>query len=274
MAQGASTLNARTVRELTLTLPNHTTMVTGRRVDADRGGHGVTWNDERLEPRTVQGAADHDVASVFSVVDSDRRDPGLFTSKQKLSLFQRSWPSSIDRFEVRESNPKLVRLTRRDLVEHRRALTFLHLSLPDNAGHEHGFSSPEYDDAAERVDRLLGKVISTIEARPRLRGHTTVIVTADHGGRGEPPGHFDPTEPASFRVPFVVWGVGVEAGADLYELNEDYRDPGSRRTTYAAQRPPIRNGDAANLTTRLLGLGRVPGSEFGFGARLHVSSPN
>src|SRR5688572_7462226 len=55
MAEGASTLNARTARELTLTLPNHTGIVTGRRVDADRGGHGVSWNDERTAPRTVQG---------------------------------------------------------------------------------------------------------------------------------------------------------------------------------------------------------------------------
>ncbi len=72
-------------------------------------------------------------------------------------------------------------------------------------------------------------------------------------------------------MPFVAWGVGVEAGADLYALNDDYRDPGDRRTRYGAKRPPVRNGDAANLATRLLGLGRVPGSEFGFDVRLDVS---
>lgn len=269
MDEGAGTLNARTVRELTLTLPNHTSIVTGRRVDADQGGHGVYWNDERMEPRTVQGAAGHDVASVFSVVDSDRRDPALFTSKPKLSLFERSWPRSVDRFVLRESNPVLVRKARQDLVAHRRALTFLHLSLPDDAGHAHGFSSTEYDAAARRVDTLLGRVVATIESRPRLRENLTLIVTADHGGEGE--GHYDPTEPANFRVPFVAWGVGVSAGADLYALNADYRDPGDRRTRYGASRPPIRNGDAANLATRLLGLGRVPGSEFGVGVRLDVS---
>lgn len=271
LAEGASTLNARTARELTLTLPNHTSIVTGRRVDADHGGHGVFWNDERSDPPTVQEAAGHRVASVFSVVDSDERDPALFTSKRKLSLFERSWPRAVDRFELRERNASLTRLARRDLVEHRRALTFLHLSLPDDAGHEHGFSSPEFDDAAERADTLLGTILATIEARPRLRDHLTLIVTADHGGRGRPPGHFDPTELAAFRVPFIVWGVGVEAGADLYNLNDDYRDPGSRSTRYDAARPPVRNGDAANLATRLLGLGRVPGSEFGFDVELDVS---
>lgn len=271
MAEGASTLNARTARELTTTLPNHTSIVTGRRVDADHGGHGVFWNDERLTPRTVQGAADGPVGSLFSVVDSARRDPALFASKPKLSLFKRSWPKGVDRFVVKERDRQLVRTARQDLVEHRRALTFLHLSLPDNVGHEHGFSSPEFEDAVRRVDTLLGKVVTTIESRPRLREHLTLIVTADHGGRGPPPGHLDPTELTTFRVPFVVWGVGVAAGADLYALNDDYRDPGDRRTRYGAKRPPVRNGDAANLVTRLLGLGRIPGSEFGFGVRLNVS---
>lgn len=269
MREGASTRNARTARELTLTLPNHTSLVTGRRVEADHRGHGVFWNDDRLTPRTVQKAAGHGVASVFSVVDSDRRDPALFTSKRKLSLFERSWPKAVDTFVLRQRNPRLVRDVRADLVEHRRALTFLHLSLPDDAGHRYGFTSAKYLDAAERVDRLLGKVITTIEARPKLRENLTLIVTADHGSTSE--GHFDPSKPGNFRVPFVVWGVGVEAGAALYALNDDYRDPGNRRTTYAAKRPPVRNGDAANLATRLLGLGRIPHSEFGFDRRLHVS---
>ncbi|MGZ5401448.1 MAG: alkaline phosphatase family protein, partial [Nocardioides sp.] len=211
--QGASTLNARTPRETTLTLPNHTSIVTGRRVDADRGGHGVVWNDTRLTPRTVHDAAGHRVGSVFTAVHSRRREPALFTSKQKLSLFERSWPSSVGRFVVDEGNARLTRLARADIVEHGRALTFLHLSLPDDAGHEHGFSSPEFDAAARTVDRLLGRVVSTIEARPHLRDHLTLIVTADHGSAGG--GHYDPTEKAFYRVPFVAWGVGVEKGADL-----------------------------------------------------------
>lgn len=265
---GASTLNARTARELTLTLPNHTSMVTGRRIDPDHGGHGVTWNDERTDPATVQEAAGEDVSSIFREVDSSRRDPGLFVSKQKLSLFRRSWPAGVDRFVVRQDNQRLARAVRRDLRRHRRALTFVHLSGPDLVGHEHGFSSEEYFAAVEEADRLLGTIVATIENRRRLRRHTTLIVTGDHGGKGD--GHYDVTRPAHFRVPFVVWGVGVSAGSDLYELNDDYRNPRHRRTRYAAKRPPVRNGDVANLTTRLLGLGRVPGSEFGWDERLDV----
>lgn len=267
--EGAGTRNARTVRESTWTLPNHTTMVTGRRVDADRGGHGVWWNDERLTPRTVQDAAGDRVRSVFNVVHSRRRDTGLFVSKSKLSLFERSWPRAVDRLVVQEDNRKLVRIARRDLVEHRRELTFLHLSWPDVAGHEHGFLSEAHLAALERTDRHLGRLLATVDARPRLRDRLTLVLTSDHGGRGG--SHGDPTRLANYRVPFVVWGVGAAAGADLYELNDDYRDPGRRRTRYGAQRPPVRNGDVANLVTDLLGLRPVPGSEFNPGQDLDVS---
>ena len=249
--QGASTRNARTAHETTLTLPNHTSIVTGRRVEAARGGHGVWWNDERVTPRTVQDAAGHRVSSVFSAVGS-----ALFTSKEKLLLFERSWPKGVDRFVVNERNARLTRMARADLVEHRRALTFLHLSLPDDVGHEHGFSSPEFDVAASTVDRLLGRIVTTIEARPRLRDHLTLIVTADHGSAGS--GHYDPTEEAFYRVPFVVWGAGVEPGADLYDLNPGRVEPRANRPGYDEE-PPIRNTDLASLVTTLLGHRAVPG---------------
>ena len=257
--EGASTLNARTEREQTETLPNHTGMLTGRRITAASGGHGVTWNDERLEPRTVQQAVGHPVSSVFSVVDSPARDTALFASKQKFSLFERSWDEAIDRFVIRENNDVLTRKVRRDIADKARSFRFVHYSWPDTEGHEHRFMSRAYLDAVQDVDRWLGRIVAKLEAQDSLDGRVTVIVTADHGGRG--PGHIDPTMLSSYRVPFIVWGAGVEAGADLYDLNPDYADPGRKRTKYAAAKQPVRNGDVANLVTDLLGLGTVPDSE-------------
>lgn len=267
--RGAGTLEARTAREMTVTLPNHTGMVTGRRIDADHSGHGVTWNDERLDPATVEEAAGHPVESMFSVVRSDGGRPALFTSKLKLSLFDRSWPQGITRFVVEQENTRLTRLARRDLRRRGRALTMLHLSLPDGAGHEHGFDSEAYLEAAEEADRLVGTVLRTIRSTRSLRRHTAVVVTADHGGRYST-SHDDPTEPGNFRIPFVAWGVGVANGADLYDLNPDYREPDPRRTSYRARRQPVRNIDVANVVVRLLGLDPVPGSRFGRDAALDV----
>ncbi len=255
-AEGAATRNARTERELTVTLPNHTGMLTGRRVNAARGGHGVTWNTD--EPgTTVQQAAGHRVDSVFTVVHAAGGSTALFTSKAKFSLFDRSWPRGIDRFRVDERNGVLARATRRDLLRRQRAFTFLHLSLPDVAGHASGFMSGPYLDAVRRVDRLLGGLLATIEADAGLSRDLVVVLTADHGGDGA--SHSDARSPENYRVPFFVWGPGI-AAEDLYALNPDYADPGLARPSYDG-RQPVRNGDVANLSTDLLGLGPVRGSE-------------
>lgn len=256
--EGASTLNARTARELTDTLPNHTSMVTSRRIAAGRGGHGVTWNDERLDPPTVHDAAGEPVASAFSVIGTAGGTTGLFASKPKFSLFDRSWGEDLDEFVVNGHNGRLVRLVRADLRAHTRTFRFVHLSRPDVVGHRRGFRSSAYLDAVARTDVLLGRIVATLEDEG-LAGGTVLLVTSDHGGGGG--SHRDPTKLANYRVPFLAWGAGVATGADLYDLNPDYANPGRRRTGYATSPPPVRNGVLANLVTDLLELGPLPDSE-------------
>lgn len=256
---GASTLNARTERELTITLPNHTGMVTGRRIDPATGGHGVTWNDDRRRPATVQAASGHPVESVWTAVHRSGGSTALFASKTKFSLWNRSWPASIDLTRIQLDNTLLVRSVRRDLRDTSRAFRFVHLSLPDSVGHDRGFMSRDYLTAVTQVDALVGVMVSAVTADPELAGSTAVILTSDHGGRGAE--HSDATQIDNYRVPFMVSGPGVTAGTDLYELNSDYLDPGARRTTYGSSRQPIRNGDLANLALDLLDLPAVPGSE-------------
>ncbi len=271
MDEGASTLNARTEREQTETLPNHTGMVTSRRIEAARGGHGVTWNDERLTPRTVQEAAGHPVSSVFSRVHGAGGTSAVFVSKRKLSLFKRSWPKAVNRSVVLPPNGKLVTTTRRDLLHHQRMLTFLHLSLPDAIGHASGWMGPEYLDAVSKTDARVGRLLRTVDQRRALRRHLAVVVTADHGGIGLR--HYDATKLANYRIPFFIWGPGVDAGADLYDLNPDYANPHKKRPRYGAARQPVRNGDVANLVTHLLGLKPVAGSELDSGQNLNWSAP-
>ncbi|WP_435745630.1 alkaline phosphatase family protein [Nocardioides sp. SYSU DS0663] len=265
LAEGASTTNARTERERTMTLPNHTGMVTGRRIAATRRGHGVAWNSHR-PGTTVQHAAGHEVASIFSVVDAAGGESAVFTGKEKFSLFPRSWPTAVDRFRLDEDPLALVRAARRDLVHHDRAFTLLHLATPDVVGHDHGFMSSRYLAAVARTDRLLAKVVRAVERDAELGEELVVLLTSDHGGQGT--GHSDPTSRANYRVPFLAWGAGI-APADLYDLNPDYRDPGRRRTSYAGPQP-VRNGDVANLAARLLDLEPVPGSRFGRATPLDV----
>lgn len=267
LAEGAGTLNARAQVEQTVTLPNHTSMVTGRRIDAAHGGHGVTWNTDRAGT-TVQQAAGHDVSSVFRVVHAAGGRTSLYSTKTKFSLFTRSWPGGVDRTVIREEDDTtLTTLFRQDLLANKRSFAFLHLGLADQVGHARGWMSTAYLNAVVRLDTLVGQVLATIRGTTRLRTTTFVVLTADHGGTPGTTGHDVATRYDNYRIPFVVWGRGVDHD-NLYRLNPTYfHDPGTTRPLFTGVQP-IRNGDMANLATRVLGLGPVPGSLWNHAQRL------
>jgi Type I phosphodiesterase / nucleotide pyrophosphatase len=279
MREGAYTLNARTVREQTRTLPNHTAMFTGRRVDGKHGGHGYTDNVDNRN--TVHRAAGHYVASVFDVVHDNGGSTALFAAKLKFNLYKRTWNThggpdrvgrndgraKIDRFTINLNNSRLVAKLTADLRRSPREFTFVHLSLPDRAGHAHDFMGKEYLNAVEQTDRLLGRIVKTVAARPALRGHTLVLLTADHGGKGAT--HHAAGRLANYRIPFMAWGPGVPAGRNLYGLNPALRSPGASRTNYSGKQP-IRNADLANVVTDALDLPPVPGSELNGSGTLNV----
>ena len=271
MREGAYTLNARTIREQTRTLPNHTAMFTGRRVEGQRGGHGYTENVDN--GTTIHQAAGHYVASVFDVVHDNGGSTAMFAAKIKFNLYKRTWNAhggpdragrndgraKIDRFTIDVNNTRLVAKLTAELRRSPREFTFVHLSLPDRAGHAHGFMRKEYLDAVEQTDRLLGGILDTVADRPGLHRHTLVLLTTDHGGEGAT--HYAADKLKIYRIPFMAWGPGIPAGRDLYALNPTYRSPGSSHTNYRGKQP-IRNADLANVVTDALDLPRVPGSEF------------
>lgn len=254
LREGAGTLNARTEYERTETLPNHTGMVTGLRIRAQQGGHGVEWNDDRPSPATVQQAAGRAVPSVFTQVRAAGGSSAVFASKTKFRLWQRSWPRAFSRFVVDLDNTSLLRTVRADLAQPR-TFRFVHLSAPDVVGHREGYMGRAYLAQVRRTDAQLGRLIRAVRTR---QPGAVVVLTSDHGGRGKR--HDDATRLVNQRVPFVVWGPGV-AHRDLYALNPAYANPGTRRVPYSAARQPVRNGAVANLSLDLLGLDALQGSE-------------
>jgi predicted AlkP superfamily pyrophosphatase or phosphodiesterase len=93
-------------------------------------------------------------------------------------------------------------------------LLFLYLGQVDETGHQEGFhpSVAPYVRAIERVDALIGDVLSAIEKRSQ-RGEEDwlVIVTSDHGGQGKDhsDGHRIPEILNSF---LIVSGRSAERG--------------------------------------------------------------
>ena len=285
MNEGASTLNARTTVEQTRTLPNHSSMVSGRPVTTSRG-HGVSFNSDNGS--TIHASAGRYVASIFDVVHDNGGTTGMYVGKSKLEFLDRSWNATngaedvtghddgrdkVDAYQVADSTATMATLLDELASPSPTTLSFVHFADPDNAGHASGFMSPSYLNAVTVVDGYVGHVLEAITADPDLAGSTVVIVTSDHGGASGAVDHASPTVAANYTVPFLAWGAGVAAGADLYSLNRDRADPGTRQPKYTAPVQPIRTGEAANLIADLLGYGPVQGATFNTDQSLDLAPP-
>lgn len=255
---GAATLNARTDVDYTVTMPNHTCMLTGLPALGENG-HGYTINDNT--GRTLHDVKGRYVPGIFDVLNENHLSSALFSTKAKFMVFVKS--CGLKDFSVAAiSDDNMVAKFLEKLNGSAPAFLFLHISAPDKTGHLDSWSltpGSSYLEAVKQSDVLIGKILRAIRDNPKLASTTAVIITADHGGTGS--AHGDPREPLNFTIPFLVWGGAVAQGADLYALNPSTRtDPGQEQIAYGAALQPIRNGDAANLVLDLLGLPPIRGS--------------
>ncbi len=284
LRSGRSTLNARTDHDWTITLPNHTSMLTGRHV-AGEAGHRWIRNDEVLDGATIHGVAGAYIASAFDVAHDRGAWTGIFCGKPKFHLYDDSYdaergaPDALapddgrDKIDTYFMDPDPVlladalipELTRADPAAKRFFL--VHFAIPDLTGHVKGWDvtpGSAYMTAVGAVDAALGRVLDAIEQDERLRDRTAIVLTADHGG-GAPFRHHDQAHMwVDYLIPFLVW-THRDANAapeDLYAANRATRaDPGLGRPRPGdAGLPPVRNGDAGNLCLDLLGFPPIPGS--------------
>lgn len=274
--EGAWTNNARNDDDVTVTLPNHTTMVTGRSVKGP-DGHNWTKNTDPSKGETLHKHKGHDgpyLASVFDVAHDHGLRTAMFAGKTKFSLYRDSYDAKhgaadtgtpghgrnkLDSYVYEKDCATLTGRFIAAMEEKPLQYSFVHYADPDSAGHPHGWGSAAYCDAVRKVDSQLGRIFKMVESSPKLKGKTTIILSADHGGKDRD--HANNLLPEVYTIPVYVWGCGAAAGKDLYDLNRTTRrDPGKGHPLHTDPAQPIRNGDGANLSLKLLGLGPVPGS--------------
>jgi hypothetical protein len=275
--EGAWTINARADYSFTNTLPNHVTILTGRPVLEPVGLPNSpfhAWTSNTIPRRGMTLHQHGYIPSVFDVVHDSGRSTALFSSKDKLVLFDQSYdqtngaPSEhgrdkIDTFYIENDGPPKFSQTMNErfiaeMGAHHFNYAFVHYRDADSVGHVLRWDSAMYRWAIQNIDGFLAGVFHLAETDPMLKGKTAIVLTSDHGGSAF--GHVNPQLKENFTVPVLIWGAGVPHG-DLYEMNsESRRDPGDERIDYAAKHQPIRNGDTGNLALSLLGLGPIPTS--------------
>lgn len=282
IGEGAYTFNARTDYDYTTTVPNHTSMLTGRPVVQPDGQpntvhHGVTDNSPAsLDTIHSIGNQNLDyIPSVFDVVHDRGLGTAFFASKTRLAAFiARSYDAQHGAMDLigaddgrdktdiyfnheGDSDDAVTKyLEAMDAVP--REYSFVHIVDPDYAGHASDWESDEYREAVKAVDERVDRILNYVTTDSDFTDRTAVIVTTDHGGAGET--HTDPEDPGSYTIPTFLWGPGIPAGVDFYSILANRGDPADARLDYNAPMQPLRNGDTGNLALALLGLPPVPGS--------------
>lgn len=283
LMRGPHTLQARADATLTITLPNHVSMATGRPVGGS-AGHGWVLNDD--PPAAKDGGTLHKrrgtyVASMFDVAHDRGAATAVIATKSKFSLMAQSYDDEhgaadgsgaddgkdkVDAFaSVRTS--RMAREATFAWIRSQQgpSLTMLHFAAPDLAGHETGWDlapGTPYRRAIAEVDGELAALLASIDAEPSLRGQVAVILTADHGGGVPFISHTVAMAPENFVIPFLVWLGEDRAPAELAALNADRRAvaPATKYLGDDASPAPIRNAEAGNLALSLLGMPAIPGS--------------
>lgn len=279
LMHGPHTLNARCDPDYSVTLPNHTDMLTGRTVKGE-GGHGWTSN---ARPKNGETLVDHDgrvIEGVFHHTSAAGIPDALIASKPKFWLFPDSWnPAGGTRWMDVMMIEKDVEVQMEaafamlDPEKHARSFTFLHLRGPDDAGHDGGWDmtpGSKYLESVREADRQIGRLLHHIDSDPVLRERTAVVVTTDHGG-GVPfkNHHGHGMMWVNTVIPlFVHYDAAPEV--HLYAVTRNSRrDPGLDPVARVeGQLPPIRNGDVGNLCLALLGLEPMEGSTLNVGQDL------
>ncbi len=154
--------------------------------------------------------------SIFDVAHEAKLKTAMFYSWEELRDL--SAHGSLDASSYRNCDAN------RDTVDHEIAgqaaahlvveqpdLTLVYLCESDLVGHDHGWMSPHYLAAIERMDRALGHVVQALQ-QALLLEHFTWLVLADHGGHDHTHGTADPED---VTIPWILSGRHIKRGHAL-----------------------------------------------------------
>mmetsp|Transcript_13039 Transcript_13039/g.28244 ORF Transcript_13039/g.28244 Transcript_13039/m.28244 type:complete len:869 (-) Transcript_13039:121-2727(-) len=259
--EGACTKNARHDRDSSQTLLNHISLFIGEPVS----DHGF---EEDSDPGgTIENIIGPQYAgkNIFSLVKARGGKTSFYGNKDKFAIFERSWDLNSGGSRFVCDSPQRRYKSGSDYIgdfvdqmkSNRYQFSFFHARDPDKAGHSgNGEGTSAYTDAVKDCDGYLGELFEMIDDDPMLRQRTAIILTADHGF--ETGGnHNDEEDPENYKIAFCAWGPGVEAGADLIDLNiGTVSDPENGR----GGDDVIRNTYAGVLAADFLGIKTLDGA--------------
>ncbi len=201
MEQGAYSLKARSVLPSSSAV-NWASMIMGSGPEL----HGYTeWGSKTPElPSRIIGKGKI-YPTIFSLIDEQ-----LPESKKGVSytwggigyLFEKDM---VDLDFNGESDEKTKAKALDFIVKEKPTLTFIHFGEPDGVGHNIGHDTPEYYEAVEKIDSLIGDIVTVLKQNDLL-DDTAIIFSSDHGGIGK--GHGGKTL-EEIEIPWIIYGKNI-----------------------------------------------------------------
>lgn len=207
MAGGAYSLEARSVLPSSSAV-NWTSMIMGSGPEL----HGYTeWGSQTPElPSRILGKGNI-YPTIFSLVDGQLPNAKMGVSYTWGGIGYLFEKNMVDLDFNGETDDETIEKALDFISKDKPALTFIHLTHPDNEGHEIGHGTPEYYAAIEKVDAQVGQIVTFLEQQGML-DDTLLIFSSDHGGIGK--GHGGKTL-AEVEIPWIIYGAGVPAKGEL-----------------------------------------------------------
>ena len=187
-----------------ITLPCHMSLF--HSVDPDR--HGTTTNSYAPQVRPVEG--------LFDVLHKASKQCGMFYDWEELrdlcrpGALTKSYLVSQYSYGYENTNNMVTDTAIESLQTEQLDFTFVYLSAPNCAGHDHKWMSEEYMQSLEGVWKNIDRILDAISQ------DDIVIVTADHGGHGRSHGTLMPED---MDIPFFILGQEFPAGRELESFN-------------------------------------------------------
>lgn len=208
-AEGAHTWEAYTIVP-SLTLPSHTSMLTGVGVQK----HQILWNDYQPAKGVVK------VPTIFALAKKEGLSTAMFVAKEKFHHLEQ--PGTVDLFVFPQDNSAagVANAFAEKIGDLKPSLCFVHFGDPDVKGHEFGVNSPEKMQAYADTDAAL-KVLRNAVAAAGIEDSSVFILTADHGchdtkdAQGVTRGTHGSPETDDVTIPWVAWGKGVKHGFEI-----------------------------------------------------------
>lgn len=209
MEQGSFSMWARTT-DVAVTLPSHTTMLTG--VAPEK--HGIHFNNDGPDVPVYPN-----VPTLFELGKRVGYTTGIAAGKSKLAILAKPGtvnctmiPAKATVFEDEVVGQNAAELIRSHQVE----ILLVHFAGPDKAGHKFGWGTPEQLAALEGVDKAIGVVLDALRDAKQF-DETLIILSADHGGQGKSHGKDDMR---SRYIPWIAVGPGIRKNFDLTRFKD------------------------------------------------------